>query len=103
MQLCVLLEEGFCTHLMEIDVESRRWKEELGLDNEVDEKSVGFVTMQRLLKRNMERSQNQFATKKVTTHQMSDQHLSINSKVIMQMFTKLTAKGNQLSRQMKFM
>ena len=69
----------------------------------MDEKSVGFVTMQRLLKKNMERSQNQFATKKVTTYQLSDQHLSINSKVILQMFTKLTAKWNQLSRQMKFM
>ena len=26
LQLCVLLEEGFCTHLMEINVESRDGK-----------------------------------------------------------------------------
>ena len=64
---------------------------------------MGFETMQKLLQENMKRNQNQLATKKVTTYQLSDQHLSINSKVILQMFTKLTAKWNQLSRQMKFM
>lgn len=46
---------------------------------------------------------NENAMKIVTTYSLSDQHLSINSKVILQMFTKLTAKWNQLTRQMKFM
>ena len=46
---------------------------------------------------------NENAVKIVTTYSLSDQHLSVNSKVILQMFTKLTAKWNQLTRQMRFM
>lgn len=64
---------------------------------------MGYKTLQSLLQKNMDSELNQNDLRLVTTYQLSDQHLSINSKVILQMFTKLTAKWNQLSRQMKFM
>lgn len=64
---------------------------------------MGYKTLQALLKKNQESKANENAVKIVTTYLLSDQHLSINSKVILQMFTKLTAKWNQLTRQMRFM
>ena len=64
---------------------------------------MGYKTLQALLKKNQESKANENAVKIVTTYSLSDQRLSINSKVILQMFTKLTAKWNQLTRQMRFM
>ena len=64
---------------------------------------MGYKSLEALLKKNQESAVNENAMKIVTTYSLSDQHLSINSKVILQMFTKLTAKWNQLTRQMKFM
>lgn len=64
---------------------------------------MGYKSVESLLKKNQESAVNENAMKIVTTYSLSDQHLSINSKVILQMFTKLTAKWNQLTRQMKFM
>ena len=93
LQLCVLLEEGYCSHLVEIDLDN----------NGLDETSLGYKTIHKLLDNNMHSQKNFYETKRVTTYSLSNQHLSINSKVILQMFTKLTAKWNQLSRQMKFM
>ncbi|KAK8799785.1 hypothetical protein WA588_002609 [Blastocystis sp. NMH] len=93
LQLCILLEEGFLPNLIEIDVDN----------NNIDPSSLGYRTLMGLLQKNMEATTNESSVKIVTTYQLSDQHLSINSKVILQMFTKLTAKWNQLSRQMKFM
>lgn len=80
-------------NLIEIDVDN----------NNIDPSSLGYQTLMGLLQKNMEATTNESSVKIVTTYQLSDQHLSINSKVILQMFTKLTAKWNQLSRQMKFM
>ena len=93
LQLCILLEEGYLPNLVEIDIDN----------NNHDMNSLGYKTLMQLLQRNMESFTNYNATKVVTTYRLSDQRLSINSKVILQMFTKLTAKWNQLSRQMKFM
>ena len=93
LQLCILLEVGFLPNLIEIDVDN----------NNIDPSSLGYRTLMGLLQKNMEATTNESSVKIVTTYQLSDQHLSINSKVILQMFTKLTAKWNQLSRQMKFM
>lgn len=64
---------------------------------------MGYKTLQALLKKNQESKANENAVMIVTTYSLSDQHLSVNSKVILQMFTKLTAKWNQLTRQMRFM
>lgn len=64
---------------------------------------MGYKTLQALLKKNRSRRRTRMPVKIVTTYSLSDQHLSINSKVILQMFTKLTAKWNQLTRQMRFM
>ena len=64
---------------------------------------MGYKSLEALLKKNQESAVNENAMKIVTTYSLSDQHLSINSKVILQMFTKLTAKWNQLTRQKKFM
>ena len=61
---------------------------------------MGYKSLESLLKKNQESAVNENAMKIVTTYSLSDQHLSINSKVILQMFTKLTAKWNQLTRQM---
>lgn len=93
LQLCILLEEGYLPNLIEVDVDN----------NNLDPSSLGYRTLMSLLQENMEATANESSVKIVTTYQLSDQHLSINSKVILQMFTKLTAKWNQLSRQMKFM
>ena len=93
LQLCILLEEGYLPNLIEVDVDN----------NNLDPSSLGYRTLMSLLQKNMEGAANESSVKIVTTYQLSDQHLSINSKVILQMFTKLTAKWNQLSRQMKFM
>mgnify|MGYP002443706706 CR=1 FL=1 len=93
LQLCILLEEGYLKNLVSIDVDN----------NGIDVNSLGYRTLMNLLQRNMESEVNANALKIITTYRLSDQHLSINSKVILQMFTKLTAKWNQLSRQMKFM
>lgn len=93
LQLCILLEEGYLPNLIEVDVDN----------NNLDPSSLGYRTLMSLLQKNMEATANESSVKIVTTYQLSDQHLSINSKVILQMFTKLTAKWNQLSRQMKFM
>ena len=73
------------------------------VDNEISSTCLGYKTLQKLLQKNMNSEMNQNDLRLVTTYELSDQHLSINSKVILQMFTKLTAKWNQLSRQMKFM
>lgn len=103
LQLCVLLEEGYCSHLVEIDLDSICDSYSLCIDNGLDETSLGYRTIHKLLDNNMHSQKNFYETKRVTTYSLSNQHLSINSKVILQMFTKLTAKWNQLSRQMKFM
>ena len=73
------------------------------IDNNVSTDCLGYKTLQTLLQKNMNLPKNQYEHRTITTYQLSDQHMSINSKVILQMFTKLTAKWNQLSRQMKFM
>lgn len=93
LQLCILLEEGYLRNLVSIDVDN----------NGINVDSLGYRTLMNLLQKNMESEVNDNALKIITTYRLSDQHLSINSKVILQMFTKLTAKWNQLSRQMKFM
>ena len=92
LQLCILLEEGYLPNLVEVEIDN----------NKIDENSLGYKTLMQLLQKNMLSSKNISAEKVITTYRLSDQHLSINSKVILQMFTKLTAKWNQLSRQMKF-
>lgn len=92
LQLCILLEEGYLPNLVEVEVDN----------NKIDVNSLGYKTLLQLLQKNMLSSKNTNAEKIITTYRLSDQHLSINSKVILQMFTKLTAKWNQLSRQMKF-
>ena len=92
LQLCILLEEGYLPNLVEVEIDN----------NKIDENSLGYKTLLQLLQKNMLSNKNTSAEKIITTYRLSDQHLSINSKVILQMFTKLTAKWNQLSRQMKF-
>lgn len=89
-EICILIEEGYLPKLTHISYQK----------NNLEKSSLAVTCLESLIRLNNQSSQNVNTLKRVDTYILSDQLLNINSKVILQMLTKLSVKWSQLSKQM---